>query len=133
VRIIVDAKNLKAAVAEGRFREDLYYRLSPVTIAVPALRERLEDVPALARVFLNEFAATTGRAATGVRSDALEILMNFDWPGNVRQLEVTLQRAAIVCDGAEISIDDLPPLEKADASESKGTSQLAGTRWALED
>ena len=86
-------------VKDGKFREDLYYRLNVFPIWVPPLRERLEDVPELARHFLARFAAEEGRRVTVISAEALELLTSYSWPGNVRQLENAMFRAVVLGDG----------------------------------
>ncbi|NMO16640.1 sigma-54-dependent Fis family transcriptional regulator [Pyxidicoccus fallax] len=99
-------RDLAAEVAAGRFREDLYYRLNVVTVRLPALRERREDIPLLAMHFL----ARAGRPELeGFTPEALRALSSYAWPGNVRQLENAVARAAAVTQGARIGVDDLPP------------------------
>ena len=89
-------KDLKAMVAEGTFREDLFYRINIFPIPIPPLRERREDIPALAFHFLNVFNEELGKKMTGFSEDAMSALVNHDWPGNVRELENTVQRAVIL-------------------------------------
>jgi DNA-binding NtrC family response regulator len=112
-------RDLAAEVAAGRFREDLYYRLNVVTVRLPALRERREDIPLLAMHFL----ARSGRPELdGFAPEALRALTTYAWPGNVRQLENAVARAAAVASGPRIGVDDLPPeLGVARAAESGGT------------
>jgi DNA-binding NtrC family response regulator len=107
-------KDLKAMVAAGRFREDLYYRLAVVPIALPPLRERREDIGALADYFLRRRRGA-GPRPVRVTDDALERLGRHDWPGNIRELENVIERAAILSDGVEIRVGDLPPLAHHDA------------------
>jgi DNA-binding NtrC family response regulator len=95
-------------VRQGRFREDLYYRLNVFPISIPPLRNRREDIPALARRFLARIAAEEGRAIRGISMEALNLLQRFDWPGNVRQLENTMFRAVILCEGDELTVADFP-------------------------
>jgi len=96
-------------VSTGRFREDLYYRLSVFPIHVPPLRERREDIPELVRVFINRFAAEGGRPrVVGIRPDALALLSAHDWPGNIRQLENAVHRAVILAEGAYLTPEDFP-------------------------
>ena len=95
-------------VAAGRFREDLYYRLNVVNVALPPLRDRPQDVPALARHLLARIAAQPGMRALGITDEALHVLMAFDWPGNVRQLQNALFRAALVCEGEALTSADFP-------------------------
>lgn len=89
-------RDLKAMVAEGRFREDLYYRLNIFPIEVPPLRARREDIPALAQHFLHIFSEETGREVTNFSESAMNVLLNYDWPGNVRELENAVHRAVIL-------------------------------------
>ncbi|ALC18000.1 chemotaxis protein CheY [Desulfuromonas soudanensis] len=98
-------KNLETEVAGGRFREDLLYRLNVITLYVPPLRERRDDIQPLAEYFLGRFAPRGDKALT---SAALARLRSYDWPGNVRELENVMEMAAILCDGAEITPDHLP-------------------------
>jgi transcriptional regulator with GAF, ATPase, and Fis domain len=97
VRLITATnKNLKAMVAEGTFREDLYYRINVFPIHSPALRERRDDVAALAFHFLKIFCNELGKPVSEISDGAMSLLMNYDWPGNVRELENTMQRAVIL-------------------------------------
>src|SRR5262249_44421502 len=97
-------------VKEGRFREDLFYRLNVFPVWVPPLRERREDVPELAQHFLARFGAEEGKRLTGFTDDALRMLMAYDWPGNVRQLENAIFRAVVLADGAELSVAEFPQI-----------------------
>jgi DNA-binding NtrC family response regulator len=97
-------------VKEGKFREDLYYRLNVFPIFVPPLRERLEDVPELAVHFLARFAAEEGRRVDTVSKEALELLTSYAWPGNVRQLENAMFRAVVLCDGRELTVSEFPQI-----------------------
>jgi len=109
VRIIAATNtDLRVAVAERRFREDLFFRLNVVPIFLPPLRERLEDLPLLAEHFLEKLRRTTGRALH-LGHDALRAMMRYRWPGNVRELKNALEYAAIVCEGTTIHAADLPP------------------------
>jgi len=110
VRIIAATnRNLEQAVREGSFREDLYYRLNVISIHVPPLRERKEDIPLLADHFVEKFNMESGKKVEGISEDALQILMEHDWPGNVRELENVIERAVIINRGGVILPDDLPP------------------------
>jgi two-component system NtrC family response regulator len=103
-------RNLKAEAAEGRFRPDLYYRLSVFTIDVPPLKARPADVPPLAEFFLRHFAARLGKRLPGLTPDCLNLLRLYDWPGNVRELKNVLERAAILAPaGQPLDADFLPP------------------------
>ena len=92
-------RELAAAVEQGVFREDLYYRLNVVQVHMPALRERREDIPLLAIHFLNHYARENGKEVTGFTPEALEFLSAYEWPGNVRQLENTMERCVVLCQG----------------------------------
>jgi DNA-binding NtrC family response regulator len=106
---VVSATNadLRTACASGQFREDLLFRLNTVEIHVPALRERREDIPALAGHFLTRYATRYRRPIQGFEPSALQLLMQYAWPGNVRELEHTLERAVLMCRGNEIQRADL--------------------------
>jgi two-component system nitrogen regulation response regulator NtrX len=111
VRVLASSsRDLPAAVAEGSFREDLYYRLAVVPIEVPPLRQRREDIPTLATHFLAWFANAVGKSAPTLGAQALAHLQAYDWPGNVRQLRNTMERTLILAsDVAEIGPEALPP------------------------
>ncbi len=102
--------NLIEAVKQGRFREDLYYRLNVFPIGIPPLRARREDIPDLARRFLARFAAEEGKPIRAISSETLALLSSFNWPGNVRQLENAMFRAVVLCDGDELSVEDFPQI-----------------------
>src|SRR3989440_825807 len=109
VRIIAATnKEFEKEIAEGRFREDLYYRLSVIPIQVPALRERRDDIPLLARHFLERFRKTMEKPIEGISPEAMTRLESYDWPGNVRELENTMERAVALETGREISLRVLP-------------------------
>ena len=102
-------KNLEELVKAGTFREDLFFRLRVVEIALPPLRERTGDIPLLAQKFLREFAAENEKAVNEFTADALELLMRYSWPGNVRELRTAIEHAVVLCRGGKISARDLPP------------------------
>ena len=109
VRIIAATNHgLAEAVEAGSFREDLYYRLATVHVTIPPLRERVEDVPALARHLLTRITKAPGLRPIGITDEALRLLGGYDWPGNVRQLGNALFRAAVLCDGAALTAQDFP-------------------------
>ena len=108
-RLLVDQLHA-SLVKQGRFREDLYYRLNVFPIAVPPLRQRREDIPDLARRFLARFAAEEGRLIRGLAAEAMALLTSYDWPGNVRQLENALFRAVVLCEGDELTIAEFPQI-----------------------
>ena len=102
-------RDLKAAVAAGTFREDLYFRLGAFVITVPPLRDRREDIPALAHAFIKRAAARVKKDVTSISPDAMNALMSYRWPGNVRELEHAIERAVIVSAGSSIKVRELPP------------------------
>jgi DNA-binding NtrC family response regulator len=108
VRILAATnKNLEEEIAKGRFRQDLYYRLNVIAFTIPPLRERTTDIPLLVEHFMKKLNATGGKRLI-MSNEALEVLMNHPWPGNVRQLESALERAYILCEGSVIGPDHLP-------------------------
>lgn len=109
VRVIAATNvDLEKAIEEGRFRKDLYYRLSVFPITVPPLRERLEDVHLLVFHFLEQYKQKTGRFVSGISKEAMRALVNFEWLGNVRELENAIERAVIIASGRQIEVEDLP-------------------------
>ncbi len=102
-------RNLAELVKEGRFREDLYYRLNVINVQIPPLRERVDDVPLLVEHFVQRFARRNDRSIAGVSREAMERLMCYDWPGNVRELENAIERAIVLTRGKLIDADALPP------------------------
>ena len=97
-------------VKDGKFREDLYYRLNVFPIWVPPLRSRLADVPELARHFLTQFAAEEGKRIAAIDDDALELITTYSWPGNVRQLENAVFRAVVLADGDKLTVAEFPQI-----------------------
>jgi len=109
VRIIAATNvDLRQAVRDGKFREDLFYRLNVITIDLPPLRQRKNDIPMLAQHFAQKFAAENERAPLHIMPEALRPLMDYDWPGNVRELENVLERAVVLSNGTGITVDLLP-------------------------
>jgi len=109
VRVIsATNKDIKKAVADGQFREDLYYRLNVVSIELPPLRERKEDIPLLARHFLKKFAVENQKEIAGFSPEANDFLLKYEWPGNVRELENAIERAVILAKNSYIEVADLP-------------------------
>jgi DNA-binding NtrC family response regulator len=96
-------------VAEGRFQEDLFYRLNGVKVRIPPLRERLDDIPELVEFFIARHTAALGKRVSGVTSETMRLLMSARWKGNVRQLDNAIERAVIMCEGTQIEPGDLPP------------------------
>ncbi len=127
VRIVAATnRDLEAAVREGRFREDLYYRLNVIPITLPPLRERREDIPELARFFMRRFSLETKKAFTEIARDAEEKLVAFDWPGNVRELANVIERAVVRGQGSRLTPSDLPP--RVVAAESRGRPEAISYR-----
>ena len=110
VRVIAATnRDLPSAVKEGRFREDLFYRLNVIPIVLPPLRDRREDIPVLAKYFLRRFAAETKKNVTDIVPDAEAGLVAYEWPGNVRELANVIERAVVLGEGPNITLEDLPP------------------------
>jgi DNA-binding NtrC family response regulator len=110
VRIIAATnRNLEAAVKEGRFREDLYYRINVVPIVLPPLRSRKEDVPALTHFFMQRFSNEANKNFTEISQEAMEALIGYDWPGNVRELANVIERSVVLGQPPTIQIEDLSP------------------------
>ncbi len=101
--------NLDAALGEGKLREDLYFRINTVTLAIPPLRDRTEDILLLAEHFLDRFSGQHQRNIRSIKPEAAKALLRYRWPGNVRELEHVIERAVIVAEGTDITLDDLPP------------------------
>ena len=109
VRVIAATnRDLEAMVKEGRFREDLYYRLNIIPIVIPPLRNRRDDIPPLVDFFVAKHSGTSHRKITGLTPGARNLIMSYSWPGNVRQLESAIERAILLCEGSEIEVEDLP-------------------------
>jgi len=106
--IVATNKNLEEMIKKGTFREDLYYRLNVITIEVPPLRERKEDIPLLAEHFLNKFNIENRKNIEKISEDAMNRLIEYDWPGNVRELENAIEHTVVISKGSEIEINDLP-------------------------
>jgi two-component system response regulator PilR (NtrC family) len=130
VRVIAATnRDLDRQVTEGTFREDLYYRLNVIPIRVPGLRERREDVPLLANHFLKKYAPGAGKSIHGVEAASLETLTSYDWPGNVRQLENTIERAVALETTSELRVE-LPaerPKARAVAAGAESASVISTT------
>jgi len=113
VRVIAATHvNLQQAVIDGRFREDLFYRLNVIQIQIPPLRERREDIPLLARHFVERLAHELGKDVADVSENALRVLMDYDWPGNVRELENAVERAMVTCRGRALEASDFDFLSR---------------------
>ena len=108
VRIVCAThQNLKTLATTGRFREDLYYRLSEIVVTIPPLRERVGDAALLAHHFKNKFCAQESRASLHFSQEAIGVIESYPWPGNVREMENCIKRAIIMTDGPQITADDL--------------------------
>ena len=109
VRVVAATnRDLRAMVADGRFRDDLYYRINVLSIDVPPLRERRDDIPVLMDFFLRKHTRNTSRLIRGLTADARKVMLDYAWPGNVRQLESAIERAILLCEGDLITVEDLP-------------------------
>ncbi|HUL58864.1 MAG TPA: sigma-54 dependent transcriptional regulator [Anaeromyxobacteraceae bacterium] len=109
VRLIAATnRDLKALIAEGRFREDLFYRLAVVPIALPPLRDRKEDIPLLVHHFIEKYDRRLGKRVEGIEDEALQVLMGYAWPGNIRELENLMERSVLFADGPRIEAASLP-------------------------
>jgi DNA-binding NtrC family response regulator len=109
VRIIAATNvDLRRMMEEGKFREDLYYRLHVITVTLPPLRERKEDIPLLAQHFLSKYGEENAKTGLELTPDVLDVLMDYDWPGNVRELENVVERAVVLCPGTRIDVDLIP-------------------------
>ena len=117
-------KDLQQAVKDGTFREDLFYRLNVVSLPLPALRERREDIPILAAHFLHKYSKEAGREFKGFTPSATDYLTAFEWPGNVRQLENVIERCVVLAPGEFIDAEDLPPEIKDEESQFKSAVDL---------
>ena len=114
-RVIASSnKPLIELVRQGKFREDLFYRLNVITITLPPLRERPEDIPLLAHHFLQRFAKRNKKDVRAISREAMELLQEYSWPGNVRELENTIEHAVVLCRGDTIKVEDLPELVSAE-------------------
>jgi two-component system response regulator PilR (NtrC family) len=134
VRIVAATnRDLHAEAQAGRFREDLYYRLNVIQIVLPPLRERMEDAPLLAQHFLDKFAREQGKPASRFSEQALARILAYDFPGNVRELENTVERAMALCRGETIEAEVLPAALLAPRPASAATPQLPAAGGSLDD
>ena len=120
-------KNLKKAIEESEFREDLYYRLNVIPIEVPALRERKTDIPVLCSFFLERLAKRFDEPVKTVSKEAMSVLMGYHWPGNIRELENIMEQVAVMSEGNEITADDIPPGLKKDSGSSSQSEMVINT------
>jgi two-component system response regulator HydG len=134
VRVVAATnRDLEAEVRKGRFREDLYYRLNVISLSVPALRERPEDIPQLARHFLGRFVQRNRKSIRGFTPRAMDMLLRHDWPGNVRELENAVERAVILAPGEMITEHDLPAALRANGDHAPAKDREATAGQSLED
>ncbi|MDP2848798.1 MAG: sigma-54 dependent transcriptional regulator [Humidesulfovibrio sp.] len=134
IRIVAATnRDLVKAVAEGIFREDLFYRLNVVSIHLPPLRERREDIPFLASHFLDKFAKENTRDMKGFSPSAMDYLSAYEWPGNVRQLENVIERCVVLSSGEIIGAEDLPPEIKDEESQFKSAVDLLPIKLDLSE
>jgi two-component system, NtrC family, response regulator AtoC len=120
-------RNPEAAVREGQLRQDLYFRINTVTIAVPPLRERREDIPILVRSFLDRYRTKHARAIDGIEPEAFRRMLTYSWPGNIRELQHAIERAVLVTRGREIALADLPEsLSHADSGPGSASAIAPG-------
>jgi DNA-binding NtrC family response regulator len=132
---IVAASNIRLdeAMAQGGFRSDLYYRIATVTLAIPPLRERAEDIPALLRHFLNRVSSEAGRQMPSVSDEAMECLQKYPWPGNIRELQNAIQRAIILCRDNRILPADLPPKIAGGDYAAPSLEELVARRMTVDE
>jgi DNA-binding NtrC family response regulator len=123
VRLIAATNSdLKKEIAQGSFREDLYYRLNVVPIRLPSLRERASDIPLLVLHFIRKFNARLKKNVDGVEAAALSRLTAYPWPGNIRELENVIERAVLFCDSDQLRVSDLPPEVRGHGVSATGSS-----------
>ena len=132
-QVVVDVRIISATnhdltdlIEQKKFRQDLYFRIKGVNITLPALRNRADDIPALAQYFLEEAAAETGSEVAGIAEEALKILMNYDWPGNIRQLRNCIRTMVVMCDRDKLDVQDIPPEIYQRRQLAAGTGTAAG-------
>ena len=143
VRIIATTnRNLEEEIRQGRFRQDLYYRLNVFPITVPPLRQRKDDIPLMVQAFMERYSRKLGKQVTKVQKETMKTLQDYPWPGNVRELESIIERAVILCPGAVLHLADkleisLPTLSSAmrtleDTERSQILKILSETKWRIE-
>ena len=134
VRIIAATNaDMEEMVAEGKFREDLYYRLNVITVKLPPLRDRTEDIPLLARSFLARFVAENDKSVSEISARAMELLMDYRWPGNVRELENVIERAVVLSTGSVLDEDLLPSAVTDPSSMGHSKVELPKNGFSLKD
>jgi DNA-binding NtrC family response regulator len=126
-------RNLDELVRDGKFRQDLYYRLNVIRIELPALRYRSDDIPLLVQHFIEKFAAGARRDVDGIQSEALAALKSYDWPGNIRELEHTIERAVLLGKESQVGVEDLPANLVARGESSIVLAQASDRQFTLRD
>jgi transcriptional regulator with GAF, ATPase, and Fis domain len=143
VRIVATTnRNLEEEIRQGRFRQDLYYRLNVFPITVPPLRQRKEDIPLMAQAFMERYSRKMGKQITKIHQETMKVLQNYPWPGNVRELESIIERAVILCPGPVLQLADKlvissPTLSAAmrtleDTERNQILKILSETKWRIE-
>ena len=143
VRIVATTnRNLEEEVRNGRFRQDLYYRLNVFPITVPPLRQRKEDIPLMVQAFVERYARKLGRQITSIQKEAMKALQDYSWPGNVRELESIIERAVILCPGPILQLVDKLEISSPQLSSTVRTLEeternqilkiLSETQWRIE-
>ena len=135
VRVVAATnRDLRAMVSDGRFRDDLYYRINVLSVDVPPLRERRDDIPVLIDYFLKKHTRNSSHLVRGLAPDTRRLLMDYTWPGNVRQLESAIERAILLCESEFIQVEDLPLEVRQEARPaSEGAFKLPAEGIAFED
>jgi two-component system response regulator AtoC len=118
-------RDLQKMIEQGRFRDDLFYRLNVVPIALPALRDRKEDIPLLAEAFLEKFNKRLQRQSRGITKEAMDVLMAYQWPGNIRELENVIERTLLFAEGDVLELSDLPEELRQNAAQSAAAKARA--------
>jgi len=126
VRVVAATnRDLRAAIAAGTFRSDLFYRLNVFPLEVPSLRDRREDIPELVEYFIARCANNLGKNITGINNKSLELLQSYPWPGNIRELQNVIERSVILCETENFSVDETWVSRQPVASECKNQSSFS--------
>jgi DNA-binding NtrC family response regulator len=135
VRVVAATnRDLRAMVADGRFRDDLYYRINVLSVDVPPLRERRDDIPVLINYFLKKHTRNTSRLVRGLTPETRKMMLDYSWPGNVRQLESAIERAILLCEGDLITVEDLPlEVRQESRPQAEGAFKLPPEGISFED
>jgi transcriptional regulator with GAF, ATPase, and Fis domain len=129
VRVVAATnRDLQVAITEGRFREDLFYRLNVFPIDAPPLRERKEDIPLLVEYFVDRYAGNTGKRITGISKRSMELLQSYNWPGNIRELQNVIERAVIICDSENLVLDESWFSRRGAVADSSTTHPFSGAQ-----